>query len=162
MEGHFLELSWLSIDTSASNLETNPTVPTFFYSLTFWKSVRNQLPTCKSVRYVMKSWDSRQSSETWQVWVEEPNQSQFMRMSTVIGLLFWSYNALATFENMVFISCTYILVIHGELDEMLTPRLLILQLHFQLWYLIFTGPQAPNSLVMKTSFQRTWAKKLPN
>ena len=62
---------------------------------------------------------------------------------------------------MVFISCTYVLVIHGELDKMLTPRLLILQLHFQLRYLIFTGPQAPNSLVMKTSFQRTWAKKLP-
>lgn len=147
--------------SSVSYLEKNPTVPKFF-GVWLQESMRNQLPAYESVRYVVTPWDSSQSHETWQVWVEEPNQSQFMRMSTVIGLLFWSYNALATFENMVFISCTYVLVIHGELDEMLTPRLLILQLHFQLWYLIFTGPQAPNSLVMKTSFQRTWAKKLPN
>ena len=51
VEGRFLELSWLSIDTSASTLETNPTVPWFFWSLTFWESMRNQLPTCKSMRY---------------------------------------------------------------------------------------------------------------
>ena len=43
-----------------SNLETNPTAPKCF--------LRNHLPTRESVRQVLKSSDSRQSRETWQVY----------------------------------------------------------------------------------------------
>ena len=42
---------------SISSLKTNPAAPKYFWSLTFWESVRNQLPTCEIVRLTTKSWD---------------------------------------------------------------------------------------------------------
>ena len=93
--------------------------------------------------------DSSQSQETWQVWVEEPIQSQHMRnYENCDWFVVLLIPGTCDFENVVFISSTYILVVHGELEETLTPLLLILQPHFHLWYLIFTRPQAPLRLIV--------------
>ena len=59
-----LLLDWAGY-LSISSLKTNLAAPKYFWSLTFRESVRNQLPTCESMRNVVKLWDSQQSCETW-------------------------------------------------------------------------------------------------
>ena len=64
MIGVFFRMSFLT-----PNLKINePYRCSNFLEYDFPASMRNQLSTWKSVRWVFKPWDSRQSHETWQVW----------------------------------------------------------------------------------------------
>ena len=110
---------------------------------------------CDTMRLITKSWDlASLSGRTKPITAHKNENCDWF----VVLLLPCN----CEFENEVFISCAYILVVHRELEEILTPLLLILQLYFHLWYLIFTGPQAPDSLFMKTSLERRGARKVPS
>ena len=136
----FFRLSWLSIDTSVSTLEKNPTVPNFFG---VWLIKKAWEISCQLVRTWDMLWHHEIHHKVMRLGKSEwKNQTNHSTWEWDLWLVCCSAYTPCTcdFENVVFISRMYILVVQrsGELDEMLTPLPLILQLHFHLWYLIFT------------------------
>ena len=86
----FFGLSWLSGTLQLQN----------FWSLTSQENVRNQLPTCKSVRQVMKSSDSyvQQSHETWQVCLSDAFLYVFVTRKKTM-LYMYMYNVLTSCQG---------------------------------------------------------------
>ena len=113
---------------------------------------------CDTMRLTTKSWDlASLSGRTKPITAHENENCDWF----VVLLIPRPCNL----KNVVFISRTYTLVVRrsGELEEMLTPLLLILQLHFisDIWF--SPGHKHPyNSLFMKTSLQRRAARKVPS
>ena len=160
----FFGLSWLSIDTSASNLEKTLQFQNFLefdLSRKHEKSVASLWEReicCDTMRLITKSWDlASLSGRTKPITAHENENCDWF----VVLLIPRPCNL----KNVVFISRTYTLVVRrsGGLEEMLTPLLLILQLHFisDIWF--SPGHKHPyNSLFMKTSLQRRAARKVPS
>ena len=136
-------------------LRKKPYSSKVFWSLTsrkHEKSVANLWEheiCCDTMRLITKSWDlASLSGRTKPITAHENENCDWF----IVLLIPCTCN----FENVVFISRMSILVVQrsGELDEMFTPLLLILQLHFHLWYLIFTRPQAPLRLIV---YENQWS-----
>ena len=147
-----LELRWLSIDISVSTVTWRQTrwFQNFFGVLLYekvweiscqlarvWDRSWNHETHDKVMRLGKSEWKNQTNHSTWE-WVPWLvccfAYTMYLRLREC-GF-YWSY------VHIIYV------VVHGELEEMLTPLLLILQLHFHLWYLIFTRPQAPLRLTV--------------